>query len=89
MVNANDRRANRPTGIGRSCLFSSAALGPELRNGFKNATWLRGVSRGPIPANPGCFGIPTAAVAGLYEQQMNNKTRLTASRHSGETTKPS
>jgi len=25
---------------------------------------------------------------GLYEQQMNNKTQLTAFRHNGETTKP-
>lgn len=41
MVNANDRRADRPTGIGRPCLFSSAALAPGLRNGFKNAIWLR------------------------------------------------
>ncbi len=41
----------------------------------------------PCQRNPGCSGIPRVAVAGAVQQQQTNKrTRLTASRHNGETT---
>jgi len=71
--NANDRRADRPTGIRRPCLFSSAALGPGLRSGFKNAIRLPG-GFSPRTHASEILAVPVSRRSpsqGSCEQQMN------------------